>query len=92
MELSLNPGLDAVVKEIAKPGIGEIADAGVEDAKAHAAVETGEMQGTIHKEETEDGWQVVVGTDHWVFNEFGTIFQEARPFMRTLIDDLGLQR
>jgi HK97 gp10 family phage protein len=37
-----------------------------------------------------DGKRVVAGTDHWQFVEFGTSRQAAEPFLRPIIDELGL--
>lgn len=91
-ELILNPFLAAAVTEIAKPGVGAVAEEGAQVARDHAAVASGEMRDSIHTEETEDGFQIVIGTDHWIFPEFGTIWQAPQPAMRLVIDELGLQR
>lgn len=91
-ELILNPFLAAEVAKEVKPGVGEVAEEGAAVARDHAAFATGEMRDSIHTEETDDGWQIVIGTDHWIFPEFGTIYQAPQPAMRLVIDELGLQR
>jgi HK97 gp10 family phage protein len=91
-EIVPSPFLARRVAEIAKPGIHNIAERGAEVAKGNAPVDTGEMRDSIHVEDTDEGSQVVVGTDHWIFPEFGTIYMAAEPFMRPLIEELGLNR
>lgn len=87
-----NPAANEVAKDIAKPHMEPVAEAGAEVARSHAAVDKGEMRDSIQVEMTPDGARVTVGSDHWMFVEFGTSRMAAQPFMRLIIDELGLNR
>lgn len=53
------------------------------DARAMAAIDTGEMVSTLKARYP--AWnrgRVYVGSDHWYFVEYGTRFMAAEPFMR----------
>lgn len=76
----------------AQPAIADIAEQALADARAHVPIETGELYDSLHIEEIENGKRVVAGTDHWVFPEFGTSEMAAQPYLRTIIDDIGLSR
>lgn len=92
MELILNPLLAAEIAKEVKPGVHDAAEAVADDARAHCPVDTGELLDSIEVVDTDDGSQVIVGTDHWIYPEFGTVNMAAEPFMRPAIDDVGLQR
>lgn len=51
-----------------------------EDARRLAPVETGQLRESIEAHPAEG--IVTVGTDHWQFQEYGTRYQDAQPFMR----------
>jgi HK97 gp10 family phage protein len=59
-------------------------------ARSLAAVDTGEMIGTIRT--IVPAWnrgQVWVGSDHWSYNEYGTERMDAQPFMRPALYGLA---
>ena len=88
-----NPLAGLIAKKMAEPHVEDVAEEGLELAKAHVPVDTGELQASLHIEDTEDGGKrIVVGTDHWQFPEFGTSTMAAQPYMRPIIDELGLHR
>lgn len=63
--------------------VAQITDAVYFDARSLAAVDTGEMVGTLRV--TYPAWnrgRVWVGSDHWSYNEYGTSKMDAQPFMR----------
>ena len=59
------------------------AEAGAADARMRAHVITGEMRGGVHTLPLPlGGARVSGGSDHDVFEEFGTRFRPAHPWMR----------
>lgn len=53
------------------------------DARAMAAVDTGEMLTSMYvRYPAWNRGRVFVGSDHWYFNEYGTRYMDAQPFMR----------
>ena len=61
----------------------QITDETYFDARALAAIDTGEMVESMRARYP--AWnrgRVYVGSDHWYFNEFGTRYMAAQPFMR----------
>lgn len=76
----------------AQPYIAEVADQALEVAQHLVPVDTGELYDSLHVEDAEGGKRVVAGTDHWVFPEFGTSEMPAEPYLRPIIDALGLHR
>lgn len=88
-----SPIAEQLAKLAAAPHVASVAEEALADAQAHCPVDTGELRDSLHIEELPDGGKrIVVGTDHWVFPEFGTSEMPAQPFMRPVIDDLGLHR
>lgn len=91
------PDLIAIAGLKHSPGVqlhvDEVAAKGADVAKGLVSVETGELQDSIGVEDGEDGGKrVVVGTDHWIYVEFGTAFVPARPFMRPILDQIDVHR
>jgi HK97 gp10 family phage protein len=72
--------------------IKEVAEAVADYARSIVPVDTGELHDSIEVVEVEGGWAVQVGTDHWLFIEFGTSEIAAEPFMRPSIEATGLHR
>jgi HK97 gp10 family phage protein len=70
----------------------EVAEQGAQIAAANAPVETGALRASIASASTEDGAQVTVDIDYWAYVEFGTTYMAAQPFLRPVIDQLGLHR
>jgi HK97 gp10 family phage protein len=72
----------------------DFAQQGLEAAQRLVPVDTGELRDSLHIEdgEAEGSKRIVAGTDHWQFPEFGTSTQAAEPFLRPIIDELGLNR
>lgn len=88
-----NPLAGEIAKLQAAPHIQEVAEEGLALAQAHVPVDTGELLDSLHIEDIpEGGKRIVAGTDHWQFPEFGTSDQAAEPYLRPLIDELGLHR
>lgn len=88
-----NPLAGELAKLQAAPHVENVAEEALALAQAHVSVDTGELQASLHIEDTEDGGKrIVVGTDHWQFPEFGTSTMAAEPYMRPIIDELGLHR
>lgn len=58
-----------------------------------APVDTGALYDSIGHEPVpgpEAGTRLFAGTDHWSFAEFGTSHWSGQPFLRPVIDALGL--
>lgn len=88
-----NPLAGVIAEEMAQPHIESVAEEALRLAQDHVPVDTGELRDSLHIEDAENnGKRVVVGTDHWLFPEFGTSEQAAQPYMRPVIDELGLHR
>lgn len=89
-----NPRLEADIARdrSVRAAMLEAAEAAAEWARDHVPVDTGELQGSIHAEATDEGARVVAGTDHWIFPEFGTSEMAPSPYLRPSIDGVGLHR
>jgi len=71
----------------------DVAQQALARAQSLCPVDTGELRDSLHIEDAPDGGKrVVAGTDHWLFPEFGTSEMAAEPYLRPVIDDLGLHR
>lgn len=73
--------------------IEEVAEEGLKFAQQHVAVDTGELYDSLHIEDgdTPGSKRVVAGTDHWLYEEFGTSDSTGQPFLRPMIPALGLK-
>ncbi len=88
-----NPLAAEIVKVEAQPYIADVAEQGLEVAQRLVPVDTGELRDSLHVEDAPDGGKrIVAGTDHWQFPEFGTSEMAAEPYLRPIIDELGLHR
>ena len=87
-----NPLAPVIAKEMAQPHVEDVAEEGLRLAQSKVPVDTGALRDSLHIEEADGGKRVVVGTDHWLYPEFGTSEVSAQPFMRPIIDELGLHR
>lgn len=89
-----NPLAAKLVELEAAPYIKDVAEQGAEIGKRLAPVETGALRDSIHVEDNPDGegQRVVVTVDYWPFVEFGTSIMAAQPYLRPIIDELGLHR
>jgi len=88
-----NPLAGEIAKVEAEPYIEDVAQQALARAQSLCAVDTGELRDSLHIEDAPDGGKrVVAGTDHWLFPEFGTSEMAAEPYLRPVIDDLGLHR
>jgi HK97 gp10 family phage protein len=76
----INPRALAEIERLADRARDRVLDEIADDARGMAAVDTGEMRGSIRVDSA--GNQVVVGSDHWQFVEYGTENMPAEPFMR----------
>lgn len=84
---------DILEEPLLEHGMKDLAEQGLEIAKRLVPVDTGELQDSLHVEETENGGQAIVaGTDHWQFPEFGTSEMAAEPYLRPVIDEIGLSK
>jgi HK97 gp10 family phage protein len=63
------------------------AKAGSAGAKRRARVDTGQMRNAIKARRITGGARVMGGTDHDIYNEFGTSRMSAQPFIRPSMDD-----
>jgi HK97 gp10 family phage protein len=71
-----------IVPDVIEPGASDWADAVVDRAKELAAVDTGEMRDSIHKEREAAGvYRAVASAAHSIFVEMGTHKAAAQPFM-----------
>ena len=53
------------------------------DAERFVPIDTGELHQSIHSEFPRPLiGQVWVGTDHWIYPEYGTRYMKAEPYMR----------
>jgi HK97 gp10 family phage protein len=75
-------------------GMDEIGNEGLSELRRRIPVgETGDLEASAEVIRLPGGGQrLQVGTDHWEFPEFGTIYQDAQPYLRPTIDALGLHR
>lgn len=76
----LDPVGLARFKAIVDEKVGNLTEDIAEDARALAPVDTGELRASIRADRS--AGEVHVGTDHWRFQEYGTRYQKAQPFMR----------
>ncbi len=89
------PGLDEQLKTDpdVEAGVQDAADEGLARAQDLVPVDTGELRDSLHIEDGEGGGKrIVAETDHWQFPEFGTSDMPAEPYLRPVIDDIGLHR
>jgi len=94
MTLIVNPFVGELIKadpEV-RHHVHEAAEEMAEVARQNAPVDTGELRDSIHVEDEGEGSRVVVGTDHWIFPEFGTVDMAPEPYMRPAVDQVGLHR
>lgn len=73
----------------------DLGEQGLEIAQRLVPVDTGELHDSLHTEELDDGEpgvRIVAGTDHWMFPEFGTSETPAQPYLRPVLDELGLHK
>ena len=53
------------------------------DAERFVPIDTGELHQSLHTEYPRPlVGQVWVGTDHWIYPEYGTRYMKAEPYMR----------
>lgn len=76
--LSLVPRVEAAGKEIEEQAAKLVADL----AAARAPVLTGDLKASVG----EEGGEVVVTSDHAIFQEYGTRRMKAQPFLRPARD------
>lgn len=78
MSIRMNPAALAEImlraQHLQEQALEEIA----QDARRMAPVETGRLRASIKVE----GDKVTVGTDHWIYPEYGTENMHAQPYMR----------
>ena len=66
--------------------VGEI---GLEELRSRIPVLSGELLASAELIHLPDGGQrLQVGTDHWIFPEFGTSDMAAEPYLRPTLDEL----
>lgn len=88
-----NPLAGTIARLLAGPAVEAAAAEGLALAQARVPVDTGALRDSLHIEDAPDGGKrVVTDSDHWVFPEFGTSTMAAQPYLRPIIDDLGLHR
>lgn len=58
----------------------DVLDAIADDSRRLVPVDTGELRNSIKVRPVLG--RVEVGTDHWLFVEYGTRFMDAQPFIR----------
>ncbi len=67
-----------------------VADAVCETARALCPVDTGELRASIHVEgsgnQSFTQYEVIVGLDYGVYQEFGTKYIAAQPFLGPAVD------
>jgi hypothetical protein len=84
-EVARGPEIQAQLQQLAEEGLAV--------AQQLVPVDTGELLDSLHIEDAPDGGKrVVAGTDHWQFPEFGTFDDEAQPYLRPIVDAIGLAR
>lgn len=88
------PDLEVAVAEEAAPAVDEVAQAALDEAQSLCPVDTGELLASLHVEDGDapGAKRVVAGTDHWLYPEYGTSEMPAEPYLRPVIDSLGLHR
>lgn len=74
----VNPTAMAKVEYLLQRAQEQILEEIAEDATRMAPMDTGALKASIHVR----GNKVVVGTDHWIYPEYGTENMRAEPYMR----------
>lgn len=89
-----NPLAESIAKELAADDIADIAEQGLEIARRLVPVDTGALRDSLHLEDADEegGKRIVTDSDHWIFPEFGTSEMPPQPYLRPIIDTLGLHR
>lgn len=88
-----SPLAPIIAKLLAEPEVENAAEEAANWARDHCPVDTGELQDSIEViDGPEGGKRIIVGTDHWIYPEFGTSSQAAQPFLRPSVDAVGLHR
>lgn len=67
---------------VAPEVVRQVTEAVADDARRFVPVDTGDLKSTIEPEHLGRTGRVWVGTDHWIFPEYGTRYQKAQPYMR----------
>lgn len=72
--------LDGLAKahRLAERARDRVVDEIAADARRRAPVDTGALRRSVAGESA----RVTAGTDHWVYPEYGTRYQDAQPYMR----------
>lgn len=90
--ITVNPNAVAALADSGElvDGLEIIGQVGELSAKEHAPVDTGNLRRSITHEviRGQDGWFVQIGTnvDYAIFQELGTRFHPAHPFLRPAIE------
>lgn len=69
-----------------------VGEAGLEIAKSLVRVDEGDLKASLHVEKEGPSRRVVAGTDHWLFNEFGSQSDPGQAFLRPIIPALRLRQ
>lgn len=85
--------LDGVIQKL--PGAANkatemVADEIVVRARPLARVDTGEMRDSIQKFGSGAHWAATATAAHSIYNEFGTRFMSAQPFMRPAAEQVNM--
>ena len=71
-----------------------VAEQGLRIAQAFVPVDTGALKASLGVMESSDGegWMIFADSPYWQYVEFDTVNTTAQPFLRPVIDALGLNR
>jgi HK97 gp10 family phage protein len=79
MDLAGFARLEAATDELVKRLTLDVQD----DAERFVPIDTGELHQSLHSEFPRPlVGRVWVGTDHWIYPEYGTRYMKAEPYMR----------
>lgn len=59
-----------------------VAEAIGDDVDLFVPVDTGALKASKRVVHTDDASFVIIGTDHWIYPEYGTRYMAAEPYMR----------
>lgn len=80
MDVRVSAGAQAHIDAAKARAVAKVTDEIAADARRMAPVDTGELQDSI--ESHPRAGRVTVGTDHWIYQEYGTRYQDGTAFMR----------
>ena len=80
--IKMDPGVQA--------GMARVGDVALAELRSRIPVLTGALLASARIERVNGEQRLVVGTDHWLFPEYGTSKMAPEPYLRPTLTALGL--